>query len=289
MTCENLDSDLPSKPMTRQEFVSLLASKLDNCPVLKSLAIAQACLESGFGKHSFYNNIYGIKCHDTNAYAGCRLGKTSEVIDGSYHHGLKLAFQTYDSIDDSIVDYCNLMKYDRYTRVRDADNYIDATAMIKACGYATSLTYRNSLRRVIEQNDLTKYDKEGTMDADTQLTTNFKYGEFYSNSTSGKKIEPPEELYDNVLLVAQELQKVRDATGRPIRITSGWRSVEWNKVIGGAKFSRHLLGLAADIKVYIPQKELLIYLGRHTCFNGFGISNSFTHVDVRSIITTWYY
>jgi len=273
----------------QQDFINLLASKLNNCPILKSLCISMACLESSFGTKHFYNNIYGIKCHDANAYAGCRLGKTSEVIDGSYVHGLHLAFQTYDSIDDSIADYCKLMSYDRYKRVREADNYIDATAMIKACGYATSLTYRNSLRRVIEQNDLTKYDKEGTMDANTKLTDNFRYGEFWSNSTSGKKIEPPEELYDNVLLVANELQKVRTAIGRPIRITSGYRTKEWNTIVGGAKSSKHLLGLAADIKVYIPQKELLIYLGRYTGFNGFGISDSFTHVDVRSIITTWYY
>ena len=47
--------------MTPQEFIKLLSDKIDkikDVPVLKSLAIAQSCLESQYGKKHFYNNIY---------------------------------------------------------------------------------------------------------------------------------------------------------------------------------------------------------------------------------------
>jgi len=117
----------------------------------------------------------------------------------------------------------------------------------------------------------------------------FMYGEFWSNSLSGNRIEPPEEYFDNILQVATELQKVRNAIARPIRINSGWRSKEWNKAVGGSLNSRHLQGLASDIRVYIPNDQLLVYLGRYTGFNGFGISNSFIHCDIRSLMTFWYY
>ena len=73
--------------MTPQEFIKLLSDKIDKIkdfPVLKSLAIAQSCLESRYGEKSFYGNIFGIKCHDPNLYAGCRLGKTAEFVNGNY-------------------------------------------------------------------------------------------------------------------------------------------------------------------------------------------------------------
>jgi len=277
--------------MTSQEFIDSLASKLDNCPVLKSLAIAQACLESGFGKKSFYNNIYGIKCHDPDKYAGCRLGRTSEVIDGSYRHNLRLAFQTYDSIDDSIADYCRLMNLSRYKRVREADNYIDATQAIKDCGYATSLTYVNSLRRVISNYKLTKYDGGGKVDYNTKLTENFFYGEFWSNSLTGRKVEPPIEYFADIEAGARQLQKIRNAIGRPIRVSSAYRTNAWNTAVGGSSRSKHLEAKAFDIQCAIPLDQLIFYAGKHSIFKGVGISykGRFLHLDFRNSTTFWYY
>ena len=45
------------------------------------------------------------------------------------------------------------------------------------------------------------------------------------------------------------LQTIRDFVGKPIRINSGYRSLEWNKNIGGAIGSMHTLGMAADIVI----------------------------------------
>jgi uncharacterized protein YcbK (DUF882 family) len=268
--------------MNRQEFIDLLASKLDNCPVLKSLAIAQACLESAFGTRSFYNNIYGIKCWNPDAYAGCRLGRTSEVIDGSYQHGLHLAFQTYHSIDDSIEDYCRLMNISRYKRVREATNYLEATIAIKNCGYATSLTYVESLRRIINQYDLTRYD-EGIM----QLTKNFTLSEFGN---------VPDKYIDNIKEVAIQLQKVRDLLGKPIIITSGYRTPAHNQAVGGASNSMHIYGKAADCHMSgVPLHKFLAYLIKYTDFNGYGIGNplkrggNLIHCDTRDKFTVWVY
>ena len=269
--------------MTSRKFIDLLKSKLTNCPVLKSLAVAQACLESGFGKHSFYNNYYGIKCHNPNLYAGCRLGKTKEVIDGQYKD-YKLAFQTYNSIDESIEDYCRLMNLSRYKPVREARDYIEATQAIKDCGYATSTSYVNSLRKIIENYKL--YELDYIMNKNEKLTNNFRWGEFWSGDIKLglKSIEPPSKYYSSILQMAEELQIVRDYIDSPIIITSGWRTPKWNSYVGGVKNSYHCQGLACDIRVIgMKPYDLAIYVAKLTEFKGFGVSikDNFVHIDMR--------
>jgi hypothetical protein len=50
-------------------------------------------------------------------------------------------------------------------------------------------------------------------------------------------------------LVALILDPLREALGRPVRVTSGFRSPAVNRAVGGASTSQHLRGEAADIKV----------------------------------------
>ena len=45
------------------------------------------------------------------------------------------------------------------------------------------------------------------------------------------------------------LQCIREHFGKPVHITSGYRTAEHNAAIGGAKSSQHLLGRAADFWV----------------------------------------
>lgn len=48
-------------------------------------------------------------------------------------------------------------------------------------------------------------------------------------------------------LVADILDPLREAYGKPIRITSGYRSPALNKAVGGVKTSHHQSGMAVDI------------------------------------------
>jgi len=45
------------------------------------------------------------------------------------------------------------------------------------------------------------------------------------------------------------LEPVRSLVARPLRVTSGYRCPELNTLIGGARYSAHIDGRAADIKV----------------------------------------
>ena len=54
-------------------------------------------------------------------------------------------------------------------------------------------------------------------------------------------------LIDEGLVVL--LQCIREHFGKPVHITSGYRTAEHNAAVGGAKSSQHLLGRAADFWV----------------------------------------
>lgn len=54
-------------------------------------------------------------------------------------------------------------------------------------------------------------------------------------------------LIDEGLVVL--LQCIREHFGKPVHITSGYRTAEHNAAVGGSKSSRHLLGRAADFYV----------------------------------------
>ena len=63
-------------------------------------------------------------------------------------------------------------------------------------------------------------------------------------------------------LVNNVLDPLRAMIGRPIIITSGYRSQQVNELVGGSKTSQHLSGKAADIHIkgYTIQQMYNVYL-----------------------------
>lgn len=79
------------------------------------------------------------------------------------------------------------------------------------------------------------------------------------------------------------LDILRNKLGKPIIVTSGYRTPWWNAKCSGAKYSYHMRGMAADIKVNgMSTKELAKELDKIVP-NGCGIIvyNSWVHFDVR--------
>lgn len=80
-----------------------------------------------------------------------------------------------------------------------------------------------------------------------KLSKNFSLSEFLVTSTGIENI-PTKEVIENLRkLCVNVLQPLRDMYGKPIIITSGYRSPKVNKAVGGSKTSGHMLGTAADI------------------------------------------
>lgn len=84
-----------------------------------------------------------------------------------------------------------------------------------------------------------------------KLTTNFTLEELISSSIAQLKgIDniPGEKEINNLKCLCEEiLQPIRSKFGKPIKITSGFRSFTLNQAVKGSKTSQHLLGEAADI------------------------------------------
>lgn len=60
-------------------------------------------------------------------------------------------------------------------------------------------------------------------------------------------------------LVDNVLDPLREAWGRPITVTSGYRSPQVNKLVGGVATSMHLTGHAADISAGNPVDNRRLY------------------------------
>lgn len=76
------------------------------------------------------------------------------------------------------------------------------------------------------------------------------------------------------------LQRLRTLIGRPLIINSGYRSPEYNKKVGGAPKSQHVLGKAFDIKLTKEvSRDLIKYLAPNAGFSGIGDYDTFVHVD----------
>ena len=64
----------------------------------------------------------------------------------------------------------------------------------------------------------------------------------------GIRNEPDETQRENLRkLVENLLDPIRERWGKPIFVTSGFRSPELNKAVGGVRNSEHLTGCAVDI------------------------------------------
>lgn len=59
---------------------------------------------------------------------------------------------------------------------------------------------------------------------------------------------PTEEIKRNLTtLVDRVLDPLREAWGKPLVISSGYRCPELNKAVGGSRTSHHMRGMAADL------------------------------------------
>jgi zinc D-Ala-D-Ala carboxypeptidase len=82
------------------------------------------------------------------------------------------------------------------------------------------------------------------------LSTHFTLEELTASQTAVRRgicNLPPVAVIKNLARLAGLLEQVRELAGKPIAISSGYRSPELNRWVGGSSTSAHTLGLAADI------------------------------------------
>lgn len=104
---------------------------------------------------------------------------------------------------------------------------------------------------------------------------NFKLVEFVRHGDS-----PDNEQILNLIALANRLQLMRDILGKPITITSGFRSPQHNQQIGGAAGSLHLSGMAADIQVQDMGPDDVFNRLAGIWSGGLGVYDYHVHVDI---------
>jgi hypothetical protein len=147
--------------------------------ILPRVVIAQACLENGFGLGADArvlteaNNLLGMKADLINntwsAYTvwdGKTITKkTPEYINGKLVYKVD-TFRRYKDYENCIRDYEMFLLHVRndlgykYRSVQGLTDPRSVITVISRGGYATDPAYIEKVMRIIEQEDLAKYDRE---------------------------------------------------------------------------------------------------------------------------------
>jgi len=142
-----------------------------------SITIAQAILESGWGKYHMgkANNYFGIKAHTIHGKVTYGKVATGYIEKETKEHikklnkdiTIKAYFRSYKNMSDSFLDHGLFLKNNpRYYLIlaiyaikKDADEF--AKGLQKA-GYATDPNYADLLIKIMKQNNLYQYNLKPT-------------------------------------------------------------------------------------------------------------------------------
>ena len=146
------------KKMTKEDYIeaykNLAIKEMHRSGVPSSITLSQGILESDNGNSRLAvkgNNHFGIKCHKD--WDGQKI----------YHNDEQKAecFRKYDSVSESYADHSDFLRNAlRYSFLFDynSDDYRSWAKGLQSAGYATNPKYADLLIKIIEDNELHKYD-----------------------------------------------------------------------------------------------------------------------------------
>jgi uncharacterized protein YcbK (DUF882 family) len=121
---------------------------------------------------------------------------------------------------------------------------------------------------------------------------------------TGSNSAPPKSLWPNIVETLVVLDEIRHRAGKGLVITSSYRSPEYNRAVGGARFSQHVVFNAIDfqasggtvrpLSLAVTARGLRgetfinpITKKRFKFAGGIGIYSTFVHIDTRGHNTDW--
>lgn len=152
--------------MTNKEFIDMIGkaavAEYERFKILPSLTIAQAILESNWGKSMLSQkayNYFGMKAG--SGWKGATYSsKTQEQTPAGQAFTINADFRAYPDVQAGIRGYYVFLQYPRYANLKGVTDYKEACRLIKADGWATDVKYTDKLVSLIEKYGLTKYDEE---------------------------------------------------------------------------------------------------------------------------------
>lgn len=158
----------------RASFISKMApiaqaqARKHGNKIFPSICIAQACHESGFGtsqKMVRANAVFGIKVGYSKWHFGTAWKDkaystvTKECYDGKTYVEINDMFRAYDSIEDSVEDYFDLLcTAKRYQYALNQPTPRKCIEGIQKAPYATGPDYIERIMALVKQYNLTQYD-----------------------------------------------------------------------------------------------------------------------------------
>jgi hypothetical protein len=150
---------LEAQSLSREDYIELYKdvaiSEMKRTGLPASIKLAQGMLESGNGNSRLAvkaNNHFGIKCH--NGWKGKKIYHDDDEKDE--------CFRVYNSADESYRDHSDFLKgsarYASLFTIRAGDYKSWASGLQKS-GYATNPNYSKLLIKLIEENELYRFDK----------------------------------------------------------------------------------------------------------------------------------
>ncbi|WP_336862592.1 glycoside hydrolase family 73 protein [Peribacillus frigoritolerans] len=173
LNAEGTSSNLENKDSLQVSFISSIKEgAIDNYNeygILPSITIAQAILESGWGKSELsvkYNNIFGIKSYNWD-------GKSANIRTSEFHEeNIQADFRVYDTISDSLQDHSVfLTENPRYEKngLFSAKTYSEQATALQEAGYSTieneagEKIYSELLIELIRQHQLQLIDSDAQL------------------------------------------------------------------------------------------------------------------------------
>lgn len=161
-----------------EKYAKMAIEQMHRHKIPASITLAQGLLESGAGRSTLAtkaNNHFGIKTGGT--WTG------PYILRDDDHPNER--FRKYSSVKESYEDHSLFLLKARYARLftYDMRDYRAWARGLKACGYATSPTYAESLINIIESYRLYEYDggRKALADGSDTSTGNRQMDKIISN------------------------------------------------------------------------------------------------------------
>ena len=166
---------LSAQDMSRSQYIEKYKDEaiyqMSKYKIPASITLAQGILESANGNSELAkksNNHFGIKCHSN--WDGDKVYHDDDKNDE--------CFRKYNKVRDSFEDHSEFLLKDRYA---DLFNYsiTDYKAWskgLKKAGYATDPKYAKRLIKIIEENELHRFDEEIKEEGDKLFYSGFSVG-----------------------------------------------------------------------------------------------------------------
>jgi len=159
-TSEKMSTDELDKLISVRDLRDGATRLEETYGIPRRVTIAQAILESGWGRHTpedrnsgeESHNLFGIKWTEDSGYDYVE-SRTREVDEDGNEYYEIAKFRKYRDYDESIEDYGSLLGTNTdYTHCLDTDDEEEYVNCIHEAGYATDPEYPDKIMNLIERN-----------------------------------------------------------------------------------------------------------------------------------------